>query len=517
MITSPVVPRALPIVWAQVRPRESFSRYGAWHLQRRAKLQEVDKVVQENIAPSHFVQLRRGQKAAAVVAFLASMAGLVHLVLRALSPDPRSWFLGRPRHQAAETLVALSSFLSAHPVEFPGLLWASSAATGACEAAARVRCSRNYRTLYVSLMLAGLCYLFDESAVTQQIKALAIPGASGTIFFAAYVVYMGLDWLSNGVSISEVVVGLRSTRKFGIPQPWRPAGSRLLPKLYGIAEGMCLLEMSRSTLWRLGRLLPVLAALDELRRVSANPESLSSPEAAQLNKGAGFWAWASIVEAALLGIVCASWARHLGCGGASVVVTGLVASVLAALPAAVVLAVTFYGWYRSDIALTELTKSKPIHPPEQLGRYDLKLLEKCYLHGIANFYGGFYTRPLEAFQVPMQLNDYEYYRLKVRLAAAGSPVVRLKRDDINRQILAQEAVQEDPPKQEPPQPQEPTGQDAPSQKQEPVGKEPPQPQEPTGQEPPQPQEPTGQDTPPIQEEPLGQADEDDTEDRQKQR
>lgn len=137
-VRSPVVPRALPIVWAQAidcnccvsqpmelilllksclkaRPRESFSRcdahsknlrfwgaeendgggismnlvkvvscrcwggnvrsfgvvkvvifndkmgrYGAWHLQRRAKLQEVDKVVQENIAPSHFVQLRRG-------------------------------------------------------------------------------------------------------------------------------------------------------------------------------------------------------------------------------------------------------------------------------------------------------------------------------------------------------------------------------------------------------------------------------------------------------------------------
>lgn len=33
-----------------------------------------------------------GQKAAAVVAFLASMAGLVHLVLRALSPDPRLVF-----------------------------------------------------------------------------------------------------------------------------------------------------------------------------------------------------------------------------------------------------------------------------------------------------------------------------------------------------------------------------------------------------------------------------------------
>jgi len=70
------------------------------------------------------------------------------------------------------------------------------------------------------------------------------------------------------VATKQVVVGLRSTRKFGIPQPWRPAGSRrarkshgfpkdvtfsgllkqmtrLLPKLYGIAEGMCLLEMSR--------------------------------------------------------------------------------------------------------------------------------------------------------------------------------------------------------------------------------------------------------------------------------
>ena len=39
--------------------------------------------------------------------------------------------------------------------------------------------------------------------------------------------YMGLDWLSNGVSLSEVFVGLRSTRKFGLPRPWRPARSRL--------------------------------------------------------------------------------------------------------------------------------------------------------------------------------------------------------------------------------------------------------------------------------------------------
>eukprot|EP00913_Durusdinium_trenchii_P027711 g25985.t1 len=70
---------------------------------------------------------------------------------------------------------------------------------GEALAAARVGCSKNYRTLYISLMLAGLCYLFDESAVAQQIRALAIFGPTGAVFFAAYVVYMGLDWLSNGV------------------------------------------------------------------------------------------------------------------------------------------------------------------------------------------------------------------------------------------------------------------------------------------------------------------------------
>ena len=83
----------------------------------------------------------------------------------------RPWFRRRP-----ETLVALSSFVSAHPFEFPGLLLASSAFTAACSSAARIGCSRRYRTLcpatknidqllasrYVSSMLAGLCYLFDE-------------------------------------------------------------------------------------------------------------------------------------------------------------------------------------------------------------------------------------------------------------------------------------------------------------------------------------------------------------------
>ncbi|CAK9110333.1 unnamed protein product [Durusdinium trenchii] len=176
--------------------------------------------------------------------------------------------------------------------------------------------------------------------------------------------------------------------------------------------------LERSTLWRFGRLLPVLAGLDELRRVSAQPQALSSPEASRLNKGAGFWAWSSIVEAALLGVVCATWARHLGCVGGSAVMAGIVASLVAALPAAVVLAVTFFGWYRADVAVANLTESHSLHPPEQLGRYDLKILEKLYVCGIADYYR-LPQRPSAPPQVPMKLNDYEYYRLKVRLKAAG--------------------------------------------------------------------------------------------------
>ncbi|CAJ1337855.1 unnamed protein product, partial [Effrenium voratum] len=187
----------------------------------------------------------------------------------------------------------------------------------------------------------------------------------------------------------------------------------LLPKLYLAAEGMCLLEMCRSTPWRVGRLLPVLAALDELRRVSERPEQLSSPEAAQLNKGAGFWAWAALVEAALLGVVCSFWARHLGCYGGRAAITGLGATLVAALPATVVLAVTFTGWYSSEQKMMALTKSHSRESPEQLGRYDLGDLEDRYLQTVANYYPNLCESPTDC-----KLSDYEYYRLKVRLEAA---------------------------------------------------------------------------------------------------
>eukprot|EP00439_Symbiodinium_sp_Y106_P084112 s1614_g24.t3 len=408
------------------------------------KVQEVDQVVQEGVQPSRLAQLRRGQKVASVAAFAASLLGLAHLVLYVFTPGSRPSWLGRSRRHGIEARVALSGFLSAHPLEFPGLLLASSAVTGACEAAAQVNCSRNYRSLYISLAIAGLCYIFDESAVAQQIRAVASTGTTGALFIVAYVVYSCLDWLSNGISISEVFLGVRATRKLGLPQPWKaaePSGVRLLPKLYAIAELMCLLEMGRSTLWRLGRLLPVLAALDELRRISSRPEQLSSPEAAQLNKGVGFWAWSALLEAALLGVLCSSWARHLGYTGPGVAFSGLATAALAAAPACVVLAASFMGWSRSESALVELTRARPEQPWERLGRYDLQKLEGLYVDGITKYYSEFYDRPSSTGDVK-KLNDCEYYRIKVRLKKAGSKVLRYCRADIQQLVCQAQETQE---------------------------------------------------------------------------
>ncbi|CAE7667856.1 unnamed protein product [Symbiodinium pilosum] len=98
-------------------------------------------------------------------------------------------------------------------------------------------------------------------------------------------------------------------------------------------------------------------------------------------------------EAALLGILCSSWARHLGYVGPGVALSGLIASAVAAAPAFVVLAATFMGWSRSEAALVELTRARPQQPLERIGRYDLQKLEGLYLDGITTFYSAFYDRP----------------------------------------------------------------------------------------------------------------------------
>eukprot|EP00913_Durusdinium_trenchii_P010623 g9967.t1 len=204
-------------------------------------------------------------------------------------------------------------------------------------------------------------------------------------------------------------------------------------------------------------------------------------------------------EAALLGVVCATWARHLGCVGGSAVMAGIVASLVAALPAAVVLAVTFFGWYRADVAVANLTESHSLHPPEQLGRYDLKILENEY-------------------EVPMKLNDYEYYRLKVRLKAAGSDVLKLSRDDICKQIRAeatggskqQKIVEKDAPAVQPAAAQPAAGKSIPAQpaaaqpaaqKPESVGQDPSgaQQQEPLGKD-----DALGRKEPVVQDAPVAQ-------------
>ena len=164
---------------------------------------QVDQVVQEGVQPSRLAQLRRGrmsgehrlhvrikaaggQKVASVAAFAASLLGLAHLVLYVFTPGSRHRAAGLPWKRASvrcQAFVAGSVSASrcrsprslvwisvsspagteaAKPnatdrqtervecpaaEEFPGLLLASSAVTGACEAAAQVNCSRNYRSL----------------------------------------------------------------------------------------------------------------------------------------------------------------------------------------------------------------------------------------------------------------------------------------------------------------------------------------------------------------------------------
>ena len=76
-------------VYNMFKPRISLSPFS-----KTDKLQPRVQLV-ETLSPPFADGSWVGQKAAAVVAFLASMAGLVHLVLRALSPDPRLVFQGR--------------------------------------------------------------------------------------------------------------------------------------------------------------------------------------------------------------------------------------------------------------------------------------------------------------------------------------------------------------------------------------------------------------------------------------
>ena len=98
---------------------------------------------------------------------------------------------------------------------------------------------RQYRWFrYASLMLAGLCYLFDEplpwelqihsttvyrhlqhdgcdgwtprSAVAQQIRALATPGPSGAVFFTAYVVSEAQFWCTSTDKFCLNLFGVKS-------------------------------------------------------------------------------------------------------------------------------------------------------------------------------------------------------------------------------------------------------------------------------------------------------------------
>eukprot|EP00931_Biecheleriopsis_adriatica_P041766 TRINITY_DN23834_c0_g1_i2.p1 TRINITY_DN23834_c0_g1~~TRINITY_DN23834_c0_g1_i2.p1 ORF type:complete len:494 (+),score=102.07 TRINITY_DN23834_c0_g1_i2:56-1483(+) len=398
----------------------------------------------KGVKASRFAQLSRGLQLTAVAALFASVAGLVHLVTSLAAVQRRSWWMFWQSQQNAEPLVALSTFLSAHPLEYPGLLFATGGVVRACEAARRVGFSKYYRSLYVSLTVAGLSSILDSSALTQQTLVLGKLGSTGILFWLSFAGYVAAVWLSGVVNFSEVIIGGRAFLGSGLPGTWKSArSSSLLPRLYAVAEAMCIFEVLRSPLWRAGRLLPVLAALDDLRRASAKPELLSSPEASQLTKAANFWASSSLLEAALLGTVCASWARQLGAAGVAAATTGLVAALVAALPAASVLLATFLGWSRSEAELHRLTKVRS-RRRRRLGRYDLRALETMYMKSLACFYEGFY--PAAAISVVTEedaIDDSEYYRLKVRLRRAGSGLLELDRHALREHVQTTAAATKD--------------------------------------------------------------------------
>eukprot|EP00930_Biecheleria_cincta_P051615 TRINITY_DN36817_c0_g1_i1.p1 TRINITY_DN36817_c0_g1~~TRINITY_DN36817_c0_g1_i1.p1 ORF type:complete len:543 (-),score=84.48 TRINITY_DN36817_c0_g1_i1:8-1615(-) len=435
-------PCLAPLTVAPLQLRRGGARLAPARLQWAVSRAQVTE--NEGVRASRFAQLQGGLRLTAALAAIGSLAALVFLlrtiVLTSGTQIP-AWQFWRSQNQGTKALVALSTFLSAHPLEYPGLLMASSFVAGACEAARRVGLSANYRSLYLALLLAGICSIFDTSALTQQTLALNSPGAFPVLFWLAFGGYVGAVWAGSVVHFSEAIVGGRAILSFGWPGALKGTRSSILSKLYALAEGLCVFEMLRSPLWRAGRLLLLVAALDELRRASANPEQLSSPESSRLNQAAGVWAWASLLEAALLGATCASWARRLGETGGSVAATGVISALVAALPAVAVLLACFTGWAKSEATLMKLSRaSKRNRRRRKLAQLDQSGLEILYIQALASHYD--LSPSSSAVNFPEErLHDCDYFRLKYRLQQTGSGILGLGPEEIRKQVLRNASTQ----------------------------------------------------------------------------
>jgi len=228
----------------------------------------------------------------------------------------------------------------------------------------------------------------------------------------------------------EVWLGVRTIRSNG-SQPVSPVSSETkepsrLPWLYAAAEIVCLLAMLASPLWRAGRLLLVVAALDKLRNRANNPELLSDVEPLALNKSVCIWALASIVEAVALGGLSAAWARWLGTIGIGAAFVGLASTVLAAFPAAVVLAAGFRGYVEAVVSCSKAARvpARLTRRWERLSKYSSSDLEELYAKSVYSYYN----------ESSGLVDDFEYHRLKVRLQTIDSEVLQWDRLELRRRL-----------------------------------------------------------------------------------
>jgi len=415
-----------------LRPRrlvQGAQEAGAAEAVARARPAEAE--ASRNIkAARRFAQLRRAQKLAAGASLAAALLAAGHLAVTVAGTSGLQWWKVRKGLPAG--VIAISMFLSAAPLEYPALLWASAGAASACEASRHLDKGSSMRGLNFALLIAGLCSLFDGSALASQVLALQ---GSSQIFGAAAVAYICAISLANISSFSEVILGTRAAFSFGFPRSSNYTAKGWLPMLYSTAETFCVLEMFRSPLWRAGRLLVVVAALDKLRRLSGDAQALISTEAMELNRAVCVWAAASVIEASLLGSLSAMWARHLGTVGGSAVAAGLLSALLAAVPGALALFAGLAGWTRAVDAIASATKARPsfFRRRRTLGRYSVSELEGLYVQAV----GTFYSVPGDKARKD-KWDDFEYSCLKVRLQSAESTVLKLRRQEIWRQISGQE-------------------------------------------------------------------------------
>jgi len=392
------------------------------------KVSSSDTVPSQSVMPARFVLLRQMQRIVAIVVGVAQILTLHHLLTSLGSPWISSWVTG---HRRPSVLIALSTFFAAGPIEYSAMFWVSSSIAGACQAAGNIGHGKFYRALYVTVCAGGLFALLDNSPLSSQMATIGVgifPGLPLAFFCS-------LELLCFTVCVTEIWVGLSATIWHGLPRFFRRSSTSKLSRLYILAEILCVFEMFRSPFWRSGRLLGIIATLDELRCVSTSALNLGSSETMELNRAVGIWALASLLEASILGVLSAAWATHFGAASISANSIGMLTALLAGFPALVTSCACTWGNQAAISALMSKAKSRRRRlRHRRLGRLALTDLEDLYMNAVGHFYKVEIMRNTK-YSNTAQLDDFEYCLLKIRLQKAKSTVLSLNRADIQKNLL----------------------------------------------------------------------------------